>query len=62
MPPEGVRRVVLVSGKHYYALLGEWNKRGKERDTALVRIESLCPFPAHDINAVLAKYSTATSE
>ena len=59
---DAVRRVVLVSGKFYYALQAERDRRGLGQDTAIVRVESLCPFPAHDLNAVLAKYSNANSE
>ncbi|KAA0203071.1 hypothetical protein HAZT_HAZT008006 [Hyalella azteca] len=55
---DGVRRVVFVSGKHFYALADERAKRGIS-DTALVRVESLCPFPAHELHHVLKKYSKA---
>jgi probable 2-oxoglutarate dehydrogenase E1 component DHKTD1 len=57
---DGVRRVVFVSGKHFYALADERAKRGI-CDTALVRVESLCPFPAHELHHVLKKYSKAKS-
>lgn len=53
-----VRRVILCSGKHYYDL----NARRVEQrleDVAIVRVESLCPFPVGEINAELAKYSNA---
>uniref|UniRef100_A0A2P2I2R9 2-oxoglutarate dehydrogenase E1 component DHKTD1 n=1 Tax=Hirondellea gigas TaxID=1518452 RepID=A0A2P2I2R9_9CRUS len=56
--PSEVRRVVLVSGKHYYTLHAERNKRSL-KDTAIVRVESLCPFPAHELNMIIKKYSNA---
>merc|ERR1712088_1300882 len=42
--PEKVETVVLVSGRHYYTLAKhiEENKIG---NVAVVRLESLCPFP-----------------
>jgi 2-oxoglutarate dehydrogenase E1 component len=38
-----VRRVLICSGKIYYDLKGEYDRRGRS-DTALVRIEQLYPF------------------
>ena len=59
--PDNVRKVVLVSGKHYYTLLGERKARGI-KDTAIIRLESLCPFPTSEINKELGKYKKAKSE
>ncbi|XP_076065924.1 2-oxoadipate dehydrogenase complex component E1 [Oratosquilla oratoria] len=58
VPPENVKKVVFTSGKHYYTLAAEREKRGL-KDVALVRVEGLCPFPVHDINQELAKYKNA---
>lgn len=41
--PAGVRRVLLCSGKIYYDLLDEYQKRG-ENVTAIIRVEQLYPF------------------
>lgn len=51
---------MFVSGKHYYTLVGEREARGI-KDTAIIRIESLCPFPTQEINAELEKYKQAKS-
>ena len=56
--PERVTRVLLCSGKVYYALLAERAER--EIDTmALVRVEQLYPFPAQELHAILAAYRQA---
>uniref|UniRef100_A0A182M1G0 Transketolase-like pyrimidine-binding domain-containing protein n=1 Tax=Anopheles culicifacies TaxID=139723 RepID=A0A182M1G0_9DIPT len=56
--PKRVRRVVLCSGKHYYTLQAERKSR-QVSDVALVRLESLCPFPVQAIRDELAKYTNA---
>ena len=53
-----VRRVVLCSGKMYYDLL-DHQQANEIVDVALVRIELLYPFPADDLNRVLAEYGPA---
>lgn len=58
--PDSVKKVVFVSGKHYYTLIGEREARGI-KDTAIIRIESLCPFPTQEINSELQKYKKAKS-
>nr|CAH0103087.1 unnamed protein product [Daphnia galeata] len=56
--PANVRRVVFVSGKHYYAL--HQQRQEKElKDIALIRLEELCPFPAFEIQKIVTKYSNA---
>lgn len=58
-----VKRVILCSGKHYYALNAERIERGREaEDVAIVRVESLCPFPVGEINAELSRYRNASGE
>jgi 2-oxoglutarate dehydrogenase E1 component len=59
--PERVRRVILCSGKVYYNLLEERNRRVKDRhtDTAIVRLEQLYPFPQHQLRNVLERYPSA---
>lgn len=50
-----VKKVIFTSGKHFYAL----NKKRIEKnvkDTAIVRIESLCPFPAYELQSIVEKY------
>jgi len=55
---ERVTRVVLCSGKVYYALLAA--RREQLRDAvALVRLEQLYPFPHAELASVLARYPNA---
>lgn len=56
--PEEVNRVVFTTGKHFYFLKAERDRLNR-RDVALVRVETLCPFPTHQINAELARYKRA---
>ncbi|XP_034113046.1 probable 2-oxoglutarate dehydrogenase E1 component DHKTD1 homolog, mitochondrial isoform X1 [Drosophila albomicans] len=58
--PEQVRKVILCSGKHYYNLVEERQKR-EAHDTAIVRLESLCPFPVQELQAQLAQYGNVQS-
>ena len=58
LPGPKVRRVVLCSGKVYYDLIQEREKRGLS-DVALVRLEQFYPFPARELAAVLAGYPQA---
>jgi 2-oxoglutarate dehydrogenase E1 component len=53
-----VNKVIFCSGKYYYDLLEEREKRG-ETTTALVRLEQLYPLPTKQINEVLQRYSQA---
>jgi 2-oxoglutarate dehydrogenase E1 component len=54
-----IKRVVVCSGKVYYELLAERNKRGL-KDVALVRLEQIYPFPHEEYAELVAKYSNAT--
>ena len=58
VPPDQVRRLLLVSGQLYYALSAARRSR-RVRDVALARVEQLTPFPYDDVTAVLAKYAQA---
>ncbi|KAK3878448.1 hypothetical protein Pcinc_016908 [Petrolisthes cinctipes] len=53
-----VKNVVFVSGKHYYSLVNERQARNIT-NTAIIRVECLCPFPTSEINKELAKYKKA---
>jgi len=56
--PSKVNKVVLVSGKLYYDLLTEANKR-EDATTALVRLEQYYPAPIEELQAVLNRYPNA---
>jgi 2-oxoglutarate dehydrogenase E1 component len=53
-----VKRVLLCSGKIYYDIIAEMDKRGSE-NIAVVRLEQLYPLAVDDINAVLDQYPGA---
>ena len=53
-----IRRVVLCSGKVYYDLYDEREKRGIE-DVYLLRIEQLYPFPAKALLKELSRFKQA---
>ncbi|HWR86499.1 MAG TPA: multifunctional oxoglutarate decarboxylase/oxoglutarate dehydrogenase thiamine pyrophosphate-binding subunit/dihydrolipoyllysine-residue succinyltransferase subunit, partial [Rhodoglobus sp.] len=53
-----VRRVLLTSGKIYYDLIGELDKRGIQ-DIAVVRLEQYYPVPVEQLNTALAQYPDA---
>ncbi|XP_061173979.1 2-oxoadipate dehydrogenase complex component E1-like [Saccostrea echinata] len=54
-----VTKVIFCSGKHYYTLVKE-RENLKLQNVALIRLESLCPFPAAEIQVELNKFSNAT--
>jgi 2-oxoglutarate dehydrogenase E1 component len=57
--PEGVRRVVLCSGKVYYDLAKKREEAGKTREVALIRLEQFYPWPIDLLRTILARYSEA---
>ncbi|KAL3874391.1 hypothetical protein ACJMK2_037417 [Sinanodonta woodiana] len=56
---EKVKRVIFVSGKHYYALQKE-RENLKADHLAFIRLESLCPFPTAELQAEIKKFPNAT--
>lgn len=55
IPPEGVQRVVLCSGKVYYDLL-EARRKADNKAVAIIRIEQLYPFPEDELKTILEPY------
>lgn len=55
---KSVKRVLMCSGKIYYDLQ-ERQEKEKRTDVAIVRLEQLHPFPANQINIILAQYKGA---
>ncbi|PKP40372.1 MAG: 2-oxoglutarate dehydrogenase E1 component [Bacteroidetes bacterium HGW-Bacteroidetes-13] len=53
--PKKVKSLVFCTGKFYYELQEEKEKRNRE-DIALVRIEQLFPLPAEEIRSLIKKY------
>lgn len=56
--PQSVRRVLFCSGKIYWELLAESQKRGMQ-DTAIIRLEQLYPTPVEEMKAAIARYATS---
>ncbi|HSH46280.1 MAG TPA: 2-oxoglutarate dehydrogenase E1 component [Longimicrobiales bacterium] len=56
--PDGVRRIVLCTGKVYYDLVGGDEYESTE-DVAIVRTEQLYPFPEQSMRDLLARYGNA---
>ncbi|HEY4547058.1 MAG TPA: 2-oxoglutarate dehydrogenase E1 component [Pedomonas sp.] len=52
---EQITRLVLCTGKVYYDLLDERDRRGQD-DTYLLRVEQLYPFPADAIAKMVARF------
>jgi len=57
-PDEAIRRVILCSGKVYYDLYEEREKRAID-DVYLLRVEQLYPFPAKALVGELARFAKA---
>jgi 2-oxoglutarate dehydrogenase E1 component len=53
-----IKRVVICSGKVYYDLLAERDKRGQD-DTYLLRLEQFYPFPAMSMVKELERFKNA---
>ncbi len=58
--PTAVKRVMLCSGKVYYELC-EKREAMQNKDTAILRLEQLYPFPKEQLQEVLGKFSNAKS-
>ncbi|CAF0997885.1 unnamed protein product [Adineta steineri] len=56
--PEKIKRILFTSGKHYYTLNEERDKR-KRDDLVIIRLEELCPFPADELRQEIKKYKNA---
>jgi len=58
VPDDKIRRVIMCSGKVYYDLLEEREKRGLD-DIYLLRIEQLYPFPTKALVTELSRFKQA---
>ena len=56
--PDKVETVVLVSGRHYYTL-AKHIEENKIVNVAVLRLESLCPFPIERLQQEAAKFKNA---
>jgi 2-oxoglutarate dehydrogenase E1 component len=58
LDPAKVTKVLFCSGKIYWDLLGEAQKRGTG-DTAIIRIEQLYPTPVEEMKTAIAQFPNA---
>ncbi|WP_127144238.1 2-oxoglutarate dehydrogenase E1 component [Pelagibacterium montanilacus] len=58
VPDDKIRRVVICTGKVYYDLLEDREKRGLD-DVYLMRLEQLYPFPAKALIDELSRFANA---
>jgi 2-oxoglutarate dehydrogenase E1 component len=58
VPDDKIRRVILCTGKVYYDLYDEREKRGLD-DIYILRIEQLYPFPTKALVAELSRFKQA---
>ncbi|XP_073994846.1 2-oxoadipate dehydrogenase complex component E1 isoform X2 [Rhodnius prolixus] len=56
-----IRRIIFVSGKHYYALRNHRDEINAQ-DTVIIRLEELSPFPVHQLRMEIAKYKNVKGE
>ena len=59
LDPASVTRVVLCSGRLYYDLVKERDKRA-DSSTAIIRLEQLYPLPEEEVASALARYPGAS--
>lgn len=61
MEASNVSKVILVSGKHYYAL-DRHRETLEQKNVAIIRLENVCPFPVQEILQEIEKYKHAKSK
>ena len=54
-----IEKLIMCTGKIYFEILEEREKRGV-KNTAIVRLEQLSPFPFQSVAEKMAKYPNAT--
>ncbi|XP_028933578.1 probable 2-oxoglutarate dehydrogenase E1 component DHKTD1, mitochondrial [Ornithorhynchus anatinus] len=54
--PKNVKRVIFCSGKHFYALMKQRESLEKKHESAIIRVEELCPFPLEALQQEMSKY------
>ena len=59
--PAKVETVLVTSGKHYYTL-AEKRESLNIKTTAIIRLESYCPFPTLQLQQEVAKFPNAKSK
>ena len=57
--PGSVEKVVFVSGRHFYTL-SKYIQENNVKNIAVIRLESLCPFPAERLQEEVKKFPKAS--
>ncbi|XP_017891896.2 probable 2-oxoglutarate dehydrogenase E1 component DHKTD1 homolog, mitochondrial [Ceratina calcarata] len=55
-----VTKIIFVTGKHYYAL-DNFRETTEQSNVAIIRVESLCPFPVQDLLQEIDRYKRANT-
>jgi 2-oxoglutarate dehydrogenase complex dehydrogenase (E1) component-like enzyme len=58
LPPLNPAKIIMCSGKIAYELMNK-RKDKKIKDTVIIRLEQLYPFPFDQLSALLKKYHSA---
>jgi len=58
LKPAEVKKIIFCAGKLYYEILNK-RRENKIRNTVIVRIEQLYPFPLEEVQLMINKYSGA---
>ena len=58
LKPAEIKKVIFCAGKLYYEILNK-RRENKIRNTAIIRIEQLYPFPLEEVQLIINKYSGA---
>ena len=60
LDPSGIKKLIICSGKVFYDLSAERDKRNLE-DVVIIRLEQLYPFPHEALEVTMAKYGNVKS-
>ncbi|MCO5554316.1 hypothetical protein L7F22_007845 [Adiantum nelumboides] len=60
VPPEEIKRHIICTGQHYYALL-KHRRENKIDNVAISRMEQIAPFPFDDVRKAIDTYPTRPS-
>ena len=58
--PKAIKRIILCSGKVYYDLF-EYREQRDIKDTVILRVEQLYPFPEEELGKLFAQYPNVKS-
>ena len=56
------QKVILCSGKVFYDIAAERDKRNLQNKIAILRVEQLCPFPFNQLMQNMDRYPNAKAQ